>query len=89
VPATIDQLPGVLHTECTNLATAYQPPGALLLAYHHDEPIACVGLEPMPPAGTIEVKRLYVRPTHRLGCRSASSRDRGPRRTSARLWCYR
>jgi ribosomal protein S18 acetylase RimI-like enzyme len=65
VPASIDELPGVLHTECTCLDTAYQPPGALLLAYHDQEPIGCVGLKPIPPAGTIEVKRLYVRPTHR------------------------
>jgi ribosomal protein S18 acetylase RimI-like enzyme len=67
VPATIGQLPGILHTECTDLATAYQPPGALLLAYQNHEPIGCVGLKPMPPQGTIEVKRLYVRPTHRRG----------------------
>jgi GNAT superfamily N-acetyltransferase len=65
VPGSIDQLPDVLHTECTDLAAAYQPPGALLLAYHGQQPIGCVGLKPIPPAGTIEVKRLYVRPTHR------------------------
>nr|BFE57988.1 N-acetyltransferase [Dactylosporangium thailandense] len=67
VPGSIDELPAILHTECADLATAYQPPGALLLAYHHQQPIGCVGLKPMPPAGTIEVKRLYVRPTHRRG----------------------
>jgi ribosomal protein S18 acetylase RimI-like enzyme len=39
--------------------------GALLLAYHDTEPIGCVGLIPTPPPGTIEVKRLYVRPAHR------------------------
>ena len=33
VPASIDQLSGVLRDECTDLATAYQPPGTLLLAY--------------------------------------------------------
>ena len=32
VPATIDQLPGVLHTECVDLAAAYSPPGTLLIA---------------------------------------------------------
>ncbi|MER7009096.1 hypothetical protein ABT297_39470 [Dactylosporangium sp. NPDC000555] len=49
VPATIDELPGIQHTECTDLATAYQPPGALLLAYQDQEPIGCVsGLKPMP-----------------------------------------
>lgn len=66
-PASIDQLPGILRDECTDLATAYQPPGALLLAYHNHEPIGCVGLKPTPPPGTIEVKRLYVRPAHRRG----------------------
>jgi ribosomal protein S18 acetylase RimI-like enzyme len=67
VPASIHQLPGVLRDECNDPATAYQPPGTLLLAYHHHEPIGCVGLTPVPPPGTIEVKRLYVRPTHRRG----------------------
>ena len=67
VPTSIDELPGSLHTECANLTTAYQAPGALLLAYHHREPIGCVGLKPTPMAGTIEVKRLYVRPAHRRG----------------------
>ncbi len=65
VPACIDQLPGILHAECTNLATAYKTPGGLLLAYHGTEPIGCVGLKPTPPPATIEVKRLYVRPAHR------------------------
>jgi GNAT superfamily N-acetyltransferase len=65
VPASIHQLPGVLRDECTDLATAYQPPGTLLLAYHHHEPIGCLGLKPIPQPGTIEIKRLYVRPTHR------------------------
>jgi ribosomal protein S18 acetylase RimI-like enzyme len=67
VPAGIDLLPGVLLEECTDLATAYQPPGTLLLAYQNHEPIGCVGLKPMPPPGTIEVRRLYVRPAHRRG----------------------
>lgn len=65
VPTSIDELPGILRTECTDLATAYQPPGALLLAYYHQEPIGCVCLKPAPPADIIEVKRLYVRPAHR------------------------
>ncbi|WP_250286649.1 MULTISPECIES: GNAT family N-acetyltransferase [unclassified Frankia] len=30
-------------------------------------PIGCVGLAPRPPASTAEIKRLYVRPTHRGG----------------------
>jgi ribosomal protein S18 acetylase RimI-like enzyme len=67
IPAVIDQLPAVLAAECANLAAAYRDPGALLIAYHHDQPIGCVGLKPCPPEGTIEVKRLYVRPAHRGG----------------------
>lgn len=65
VPADIDQLPGILRDECSDPATTYQPAGALLLAYRGHEPIGCVGLKPTPPPGTIEVKRLYVRPAHR------------------------
>lgn len=67
VPDSIHQLPGVLRDECTDLATAYQPPGTLLLAYHDHEPIGCVGLKPMSPPDTIEIRRLYVRPAHRRG----------------------
>jgi GNAT superfamily N-acetyltransferase len=65
VPASINELPEILHAECTNLATAYHAPGALLLAYHDTDPIGCVGLKPTPLLGTIEIKRLYVRPAHR------------------------
>jgi len=67
VPASIDRLPGVLRAECTDLAAAYRSPGGLLVAYQHRVPIGCVGLKPVPPAGTAEVKRLYIRPTHRRG----------------------
>jgi ribosomal protein S18 acetylase RimI-like enzyme len=67
VPATIDDLPAVLRAECTDLATAYPPPGALLIAYQDAQPVGCVGLKPLPPPGTIEVQRLYVRPAHRRG----------------------
>lgn len=65
VPADIDQLPGILRGECSDPATAYRPPGALLLAYREHAPIGCVGLKPTAPPGTIEVKRLYIRPAHR------------------------
>lgn len=64
-PAGIDQLPPVLRHECQNLAGVYRPPGTLLVAYRDEEPIGCVGLAPDPPGLTAEVKRLYVRPTHR------------------------
>ena len=67
VPASVDQLPGSLQAECSNLAAVYRPPGGLLLAFVDTEPIGCVGLRPTPSLGTIEVKRLYVRPAHRRG----------------------
>jgi GNAT superfamily N-acetyltransferase len=37
----------------------------VLLAYHAQEPIGCLGLRPRTSPGTIEVRRLYVRPAHR------------------------
>jgi GNAT superfamily N-acetyltransferase len=64
-PADVDHLPPVLRDECHDLATAYQPPGVLLLAYQNGQPIACLGLKPHPPANALELRRLYVRPTHR------------------------
>jgi ribosomal protein S18 acetylase RimI-like enzyme len=67
VPAGIDQLPPVLRRECQNLDLVYSPPGTLLLAYRDQQPIGCVGLAPRLPAGTAEIKRLYVRPPHRGG----------------------
>jgi ribosomal protein S18 acetylase RimI-like enzyme len=66
-PACIDQLPAVLARECRDLAAAYAPPGVLLLAYCGRPPVGCVGLAAREPAGTAEVKRLYVRPAHRGG----------------------
>ncbi len=66
-PACIDQLPAVLARECRDLAAAYPLPGVLLLAYRGRPPVGCVGLAAREPAGTAEVKRLYVRPTHRGG----------------------
>lgn len=67
VPSGIGRLPSVLRTECEDLETAYQMPGTLILAYRDEHPIGCVGLKPLPEPGTIEVKRLYVRPAHRGG----------------------
>jgi GNAT superfamily N-acetyltransferase len=67
VPAGIGQLPATLARECRDLAAAYPAPGALLVAYRDGQPIGCVGLAPRLPAGTAEVKRLYVRPAHRGG----------------------
>ncbi|HEX6686708.1 MAG TPA: GNAT family N-acetyltransferase [Candidatus Limnocylindrales bacterium] len=65
VPATIDDLPEVLRDECANLAAAYRHPGALVVARRGDETVGCVGLQPVQPQGSTEVKRLYVRPDHR------------------------
>jgi ribosomal protein S18 acetylase RimI-like enzyme len=67
VPRDVDELPGVLRAECSDLVAAYAPPGALLLAHADDAPIGCVGLMAVEPPGTAEVKRLYVRPAHRGG----------------------
>lgn len=66
-PTDITQLPDVLRHECQNLDRVYHPPGTLLLAYRSHHPVGCVGLAPRPPAGTAEIKRLYVRPAHRGG----------------------
>jgi GNAT superfamily N-acetyltransferase len=65
VPASIDRLPAVLRVDCQDLATAYRAPGTVLLAYHGREPAGCLGLQPRQGRGTIEVRRLYVRPAHR------------------------
>jgi putative acetyltransferase len=51
--------------ELENLPGDYAPPrGRLLLAYHQDEVVGCVGLRPF--AGDVcEMKRLYVQPAAR------------------------
>jgi GNAT superfamily N-acetyltransferase len=63
-PASAAGLPAVLGRELHDLQAAYRPPGALLLAYHDDQPAGCVGLA-RHATGTAEVRRLYVRPAHR------------------------
>ncbi len=53
--------------EMAALPGAYTPPGGeLLLARSLDgEPLGCVGLRPVAPAGCCEMKRLYVAPRAR------------------------
>ena len=65
VPAKISELPAALRRECRDLSAVYRPPGALLIADDSGQPAGCVGLAPCPAEHTAEIKRLYVRPTHR------------------------
>jgi GNAT superfamily N-acetyltransferase len=53
------------EAELTDLPGVYGPPGGtLLLAFHEDEPVGCIGLRPVSET-TCEAKRLYVVPEHR------------------------
>jgi ribosomal protein S18 acetylase RimI-like enzyme len=66
VPETIAELPEPLRRECQRPERSYAEPGALFVACLADHVVGCVGLRPvreLPDA--VEVKRLYVRPSHR------------------------
>ena len=41
------------------------PTGALFIATYHATPVGCIALQPLPKAGTCEMKRLYVDPEYR------------------------
>ncbi|MFC4853378.1 GNAT family N-acetyltransferase [Actinophytocola glycyrrhizae] len=65
-PTSIDGLPPLLRNECRDLRRVHRQPGGLWLAHQDGSPVGCVGLVTRA-LGTAEVKRLYVRPTHRGG----------------------
>lgn len=65
VPASVDELPGVLRDECVDPAAAFAAPGALLLALSGDAAVGCVGLRPDAAPDAVTVTRLYVRPAYR------------------------
>ena len=53
------------ETELATLPGSYAPPaGCLLLASTH-EPAGCIALRPLDAPAVCEMKRLYVRPSHR------------------------
>ena len=65
-PETIAQLPEPLRRECERPERSYADPGALLVACLADQVVGCVGLRPvLALPNAIEVKRLYVRSSHR------------------------
>ena len=66
VPAVPSELPEEWRSEVQDLASAYPPPGALLVAYRRNRPIGVVGIQARDSL-TAEVKHLYVRPDERGG----------------------
>ena len=73
--------------EVSTLPGEYAAPrGLLLLAWDQSEAVGCVGLRPFGPEGC-EMKRLYVRPSHRgtgTGRRLAEALIEGARERSYR-----
>jgi ribosomal protein S18 acetylase RimI-like enzyme len=66
VPDSIADLPASLRRECEQPERSYAFPGELIAACIADDVVGCVGLRPLARMpGTVEVKRLYVRPSHR------------------------
>jgi len=77
------------EVELDGLPGEYAAPGGrLLLAMAGDDAAGCVGLCPLPAAGTCEIRRLYVRPAFRghglervlADAAIAAARDMGYRR---------
>jgi len=60
------ELPPALAAECDAAESVYAPPGAWFVAYEGAVGVGCVGVRPVPSRpGVAEIKRLYVRPSHR------------------------
>lgn len=66
VPTGPSELPEEWRSEVEHLASAYPPPGALLVVYRRNSPIGAVGMQ-MRDSHVAEVKHLYVRPDERGG----------------------
>ena len=66
VPTEPSQLPEEWRSEVESLASAYPPPGGLLVAYRRNSPIGAVGMQ-VRDSQVAEVKHLYVRPDERGG----------------------
>jgi hypothetical protein len=79
VPTEPSELPEEWRSEVEHLASAYLPPGALLVAYRRNNPIGAVGMQ-VRDSEVAEVKHLYVRPDERGGDSSWTPSTAGPRR---------
>lgn len=65
LPHVEGRWPGA-DAEIATLPLGFEPPrGALLLARVGGRSMGCVGLKAAPDASTVELKRMYVRPTAR------------------------